>query len=120
RRLHAPVTAGHGGQGEVDDAEELAAWTDVVPVGDLLLRSATRHADRDAVVFPGERYTYAELLARASRVGRGLIALGVRPRQHVGLLAQNCIEFVEGLFAISLTGAVAIPINARHKTSELR
>lgn len=104
----------------MDDTEELAAWTDVVPMGDLLLRSASRHPDRDALVLPDERYTFSDLLARATQVARGLLALGVRPRQHVGLLAQNCIEYVEGLFGISLAGAVAIPINARHKTSELR
>lgn len=104
----------------MDDAQELAAWTGVVPMGDLLLRSAVQHPDRDAIVFPGERYTFDELLARTTQVARGLIALGVRPGQHVGLLAQNCIEYVEGLFAISLVGAVVIPVNARHKTSELR
>ena len=100
----------------MDDAEELAAWTDVVPIGDLLLRSAARYPDRDAIVFPGERWTFGELYARAAQVARGLIALGVQPGQHVGLLAQNCLEYVEGLFGICLTGGVVIPINARHKT----
>lgn len=104
----------------MDDAQELASWTDVVPMGDLLLRSAARHPDRVAVAFPGEHHTFGHLYERASQVARGLIALGVRPGQHVGLLEQNSVEYVEGLFGISLTGAVAIPINARHKTSELR
>lgn len=104
----------------MDDEQELATWTDVVPLGDLLLRSAVRHPERVAVAFPGERYTFTELSARASEVARGLIAIGVRPGQHVGLLAQNCIEFVEGLFGASMAGAVVIPINARHRTSELR
>jgi acyl-CoA synthetase (AMP-forming)/AMP-acid ligase II len=108
------------GQNVMDDAQELAAWTDVVPMGDLLLRSAARFPERVAVVFPGERYTFGELFARATQVARGLIALGVQPGQHVGLLAQNTIEYVEGLFGVALTGAVVIPINARHKTSELR
>ena len=104
----------------MDDAQELASWTPVTPVGDLLLRSAARYPDRDAVVFPGERYTFAQLWERASVVARGLLGLGVKRGQHVGLLARNGIEYVEGLFGISLTGAVVIPVNARHKTSELR
>jgi fatty-acyl-CoA synthase/long-chain acyl-CoA synthetase len=103
----------------VDDAQELATWTEVLPLGDLLVRSAAQHPDRDAVVFPGARYTYAELLERATQVARGLLAVGVRPRQHVGLLAHNQVEFVEGLFGAALAGAVIVPINARHKTSEL-
>ena len=104
----------------MDDAQELAAWTGTTPVGDLLLRSATRYPDRDALVFPGERYSFAELWQRASAVARGLLGLGVRRGQHVGLLARNSVEYAEGLFGIALLGAVVIPVNARHKTTELR
>lgn len=103
----------------MDDAQELATWTEVLPLGDLLLRSADRHPDRDALVFPGERHTFAGLARRATDVARGLVALGVRPGQHVGLLAQNTVEYVEGLFGVALCGGVVVPINARHKTSEL-
>ena len=104
----------------MDDAQELASWTGVTPVGDLLLRSAAAYPDRDALVLPGERYTFGQLWERACGITRGLLGLGVQRGQHVGLLARNGIEYVEGLFGISLTGAVVIPINARHKTSELR
>jgi fatty-acyl-CoA synthase/long-chain acyl-CoA synthetase len=104
----------------MDDTQELASWTGVVPVGDLLLSSAARYPDRDAVVFPGERYTFGQVWERAALVARGLIGLGVQPGQHVGLLAQNSIEYVEGLFGTALAGAVVIPINARHRTSELQ
>jgi acyl-CoA synthetase (AMP-forming)/AMP-acid ligase II len=103
----------------VDDAQELATWTEVLPLGDLLIRSAALYPHRDAIVFPDSRYTFTDLLERATRVARGLVAVGVRPRQHVGLLAHNQVEFVEGLFGAALAGAVVVPINARHKTSEL-
>ena len=103
----------------MDDAQELATWTEVLPLGDLLIRSAALYPHRDAIVFPDSRYTFTDLLERATRVARGLVAVGVRPRQHVGLLAHNQVEFVEGLFGAALAGAVVVPINARHKTSEL-
>jgi len=103
----------------VDDEQELATWTEVLPLGDLLLRSATLHPDRDAIVFPDSRYTFGQLEERAMQVARGLLAVGVQPRQHVGLLAHNQVEFIEGLFGAALVGAVVVPINARHKTSEL-
>jgi fatty-acyl-CoA synthase/long-chain acyl-CoA synthetase len=103
----------------VDDAQELATWTEVLPLGDLLVRSATLYPERDAIVFPDSRYTFSEVLERATSVARGLLAVGVQPRQHVGLLAHNQIEFIEGLFGVALAGAVVVPINARHKTSEL-
>jgi fatty-acyl-CoA synthase/long-chain acyl-CoA synthetase len=94
-------------------------WAEVSSIGDLLVRSAHQHPERDALVFPGARYTYTELYDRARQVTRGLIALGVRPGDHVGLLASNSIEYVAGFFAISLLGGVVVPLNARHKAAEL-
>jgi acyl-CoA synthetase (AMP-forming)/AMP-acid ligase II len=104
----------------MDDATELETWNEVAPLGDLLIRSAALYPHRAAFVLPGARYTFAELRDRALRVARGLLALGVKPRDHVGLLSHNGIEFVEGLFGVALMGGVVVPINARHKTSELR
>jgi acyl-CoA synthetase (AMP-forming)/AMP-acid ligase II len=46
-------------------------------------------------------------------------AMGVKPRDHVGILMHTCPDFVEFLFAVAFCGAVAVPINARYKSSEL-
>jgi acyl-CoA synthetase (AMP-forming)/AMP-acid ligase II len=43
----------------------------------------------------------------------------VRPGDHVGLLAPNGTEFVEGFFGIALLGGVIVPLNARHKAAEV-
>ena len=91
----------------------------VTTIGDLLLTAADRHPDAEALVFPDFRMTYAQLAARALERARSLQALGVRPREHVGLLLPTCPEFVEFFFAIALCGAVAVPINARYKPHEL-
>lgn len=95
-------------------------WTEATPIGDLLVRAASRHPDRDAVVFLDNRYTYAEVLERAMLVARGLLGLGVRPRDHVGIFCTNGIEFIEAFFGVALAGAVAAPINARYKVTELK
>lgn len=94
-------------------------WTEVSPLGDLLIKSAHRHPQRDALVFPEARCTFAELLDGATGVARGLLALGVRPGDHVGLLASNNIEFMHAFFGIALMGAVVVPLNVRHKATEL-
>ena len=62
----------------------------VTTIGDLLLTAADRHPDAEALVFPDFRMTYAELAARALERARSLQALGVRPREHVGLLLPTC------------------------------
>ena len=94
-------------------------WTEASPIGDLLVRSAAEHPDRDALVFPAQRVTYAELLAGARHVARGLLAVGVRPGENVALLAPNGVEYVEAFFAVSLVGGVVVPLNARHRAEEL-
>ncbi|MFC9838732.1 class I adenylate-forming enzyme family protein [Rhodococcus sp. NPDC127530] len=94
-------------------------WCNVTPLGDLLVRGAHLHPDRDLIVFPDARFTYAQVLDGAIAVARGLLALGVGSGDHVALLAPNGIEFVEGLFGSTLIGAVVVPLNARHKAKEL-
>jgi acyl-CoA synthetase (AMP-forming)/AMP-acid ligase II len=91
----------------------------VTTLGDLLLIAADRYPDSPALIFPGQRLSYAELAARALTRARSLQALGVRPHEHVGLLLPTSFEFVELLFAIALCGAVAVPLNARYKYNEL-
>ncbi|MFC6284846.1 MULTISPECIES: class I adenylate-forming enzyme family protein [Polaromonas] len=94
-------------------------WTEVSPLGDLLVKSANRHPNRDALVFPESRVTYSQLLDGAMRVARGLLAQGVKRGEHVGLLASNSSDFVQAFFGISLMGAVVVPLNVRHKATEL-
>ncbi len=91
----------------------------VTTLGDLLLIANDRSPGAPALILPDERLTYAQLTERAIARARALQALGVKPRDHVGLLLPTCIEFVEFLFAIALCGAVAVPLNARYRYSEL-
>jgi len=91
----------------------------VTTLGDLLLLAADRYPDSPALILPGLRLSYRQLADRALTRARSLKALGVQPREHVGLLLPTSAEFVELLFAIALCGAVAVPMNARYKHNEL-
>jgi acyl-CoA synthetase (AMP-forming)/AMP-acid ligase II len=99
---------------------DLVLAEDVMPLSHLLLRSAKRDPDREALVFPDERLTYRELTDRAWGIAKSLLALGVQPGEHVGFLMTNHPDLVATYFAISLAGAVVVPINARYRTTELR
>ena len=122
RALKQPKPSGRRARtrGAAPDFEDLARLRiKVTTIGDLLLTAADQYPDTLALVFPDERYTYAELARRALRRARSLQALGVRPRDHVGILMHTCAEFVELFFAIALCGGVIVPINARYKSGEL-
>lgn len=93
--------------------------TEVSTLGDLLIRAATQNPDRDALVLPGQRATYDQMRVGAVRTAQSLHALGVRSGDRVGILIPNCIEYAQTLFGIALLGAVAVPLNARHKAAEI-
>ena len=92
---------------------------DVTTLGDLLLKAFDRYPEHPALIFPDSTWTYRELVSRAMRTARGLTALGVKPRDHVGILMPTSPELVEMLFAVALCGAAGVLINARYKSAEL-
>ena len=94
-------------------------WFEVSPIGDLLVRGAHLQPTRDAVVFPAQKRSYRQLCDNAIQVARGLMALGIRPGEHVGLISANSPEFIEGFLGASMLGCVVVPINARHKAIEI-
>ena len=91
----------------------------VTTLGDLLLDAWDRYPDRAALIFPDSRRTYAQLVANAMRIARGLRAMGVKPRDNVGILMPTSPALVEMLFGVALCGAVAVLINARFRSAEL-
>jgi acyl-CoA synthetase (AMP-forming)/AMP-acid ligase II len=73
----------------------------------------------DALVLPGRRLSRADLGQAARRWAKALVAAGVAPGAHVGLLFNSGSDFVEAMFGVAMAGAVAVPINARYQPREL-
>jgi fatty-acyl-CoA synthase len=94
-------------------------YTEFSTLGDLLVKSAQHYGDNDLLIFPERRVTYTQMHDMAYRRARALVAAGMGPGSHIGILMANCIEYVEYLMAVQLIGGMAIPINARYKSSEL-
>ena len=92
---------------------------DILTLSALLTTAAEKRPNEDALVFPDNRQSYAELYANARRWAKAFMALGVEPKAHVGLLMTTQPEFVEALFGAALAGAGAVPINARYAPAEL-
>jgi Acyl-CoA synthetases (AMP-forming)/AMP-acid ligases II len=85
----------------------------------LLDRCAGEFPDRPLVVTDEQTITYAETAAWSRRLADGLVALGVRRGDRVGLLMANYLEFTPLKFAIARAGAVAVPFNYLYRTEEL-
>lgn len=91
---------------------------------DLILSQALQPAldwrDRPAVSFEDVcTWSYAELAAQVNRIANGLLRLGCRPGERVGLLLRNCPEYISAYLAITRIGAIAVRINWRLTPAEL-
>ncbi|OYT47234.1 hypothetical protein B6U83_05300, partial [Thermoplasmatales archaeon ex4484_36] len=51
--------------------------------------AAENYPDRDAVLFDEQRISYKELDEKASRFAAGLLKIGVKPGERVGLWMPN-------------------------------
>ncbi|OZI24715.1 AMP-binding protein [Bordetella genomosp. 7] len=74
---------------------------------------AQAEPQRLALVYRGQRISYAELNLRAGRAAALLAEQGIQPGQVVALLMKNSAAFLELSLAISRAGAVLLPINYR-------
>lgn len=88
-------------------------------VGGTLARAADRFADHPALVYDGREATYAELFAQVVERARSLVGLGVKPGDHVGVLAPNCWDYVVLYYAIEMVGGCAVLLNARYRADDL-
>lgn len=82
-------------------------------------RCVEEFSDRPFVITDERTLTYADIAEWTRQLADGLITLGVRPGDHVGLLMANHPEFVAVKFAIARTGAVAVPFNYLYRQDEL-
>ena len=96
----------------------LPVWTPRT-LDQALDAAAAEFPDRPYVVTDERSWTYLEMRAWSERIAAALVAAGVRPGEHVGLLMANHPEFVAVKFGIARAGAVAVPINFLNRRDEL-
>ncbi|MEV7230850.1 (2,3-dihydroxybenzoyl)adenylate synthase [Polymorphospora sp. NPDC051019] len=87
--------------------------------GAFLRDRARTHADRTAVVDGRQRWTYAELDARADRLAAGLHDLGIRRGDRVIVQLPNVAEFFEVIFALFRLGALPVFALPPHRRTEI-
>jgi fatty-acyl-CoA synthase len=85
----------------------------------VLSQTADRFPDRPAVIYQGRRLTYRDLDEAVDQLARGLMALGVKKGDKIGLWMPNRPEWVVAYFAIARIGAVVVPMNTRYKAHEV-
>jgi fatty-acyl-CoA synthase len=90
-------------------------------IGDALDEAAARWGGNEALVSCHQniRWTYAELRAKADEFAAGLIALGLKPGERVGIWSPNCAEWLLTQYATAKAGLILVNINPAYRLSEL-
>jgi amino acid adenylation domain-containing protein len=69
------------------------------------------HPERIALRYHESVMTYAELNRRANRIAWKLINTGVKPGDHIAVMAQRCPEMVCAVWGILKSGAAYVPVD---------
>jgi fatty-acyl-CoA synthase len=90
-------------------------------IGANLRATVARHGDREALVVRWQDYraTYRQLWDATTRAARGLLALGVRPGDRVGIWSSNRFEWVVTQFATARLGAILVTVNPAYRANEV-
>jgi len=102
----------HGASGVELLSETIGARLDMV---------AAATPDADALIVPrqGVRWRYARLRDETDAFAAGLVALGLKPGDRIGIWSQNNAEWVVTQFATAKAGLVLVNINPAYRAHEL-
>ncbi|MGW2317438.1 amino acid adenylation domain-containing protein [Streptomyces sp. NPDC001680] len=104
----APAATGHAGAAGPAGARPPRDGT----LHALIEAAAERCPDVVAVSAQGESLTYAQLVARARRLGRELMRAGAGPDSFVGVVVDRSADAVVALLGTLFAGAAYVPVAA--------
>lgn len=74
---------------------------------------AAPHADKEFLIYEGERYTFGDVMARARKLSHRLVnEFGMTKDTKVAIAMRNFPEWFFAFIAVTGAGAVAVPVNA--------
>jgi amino acid adenylation domain-containing protein len=88
-------------------------------VHELFEQRVRAHPDAVAAVRGRQRWTYRELNARANRLGRALLARGLRREDPVAVVTERNLDWLAAVLAIFKAGGVYLPIEPHFPASRI-
>jgi len=86
----------------------------------LLMNTAQRYPDKEAIIFNERSITYDELEKWSNQLALALSELGVRVGDRVGIMLNKSIESIISLLGILKAGAAYVPIDPRAPVSRVK
>ena len=90
-------------------------------IDENLKKTVAKYADQEALICSHQNYraTYKEFYDQVIQVAKGLMALGVKRGERVGVWSPNCYQWTLLQYATAKIGAILVNINPAYRTSEL-
>jgi fatty-acyl-CoA synthase len=90
-------------------------------LGGMLEKWAHETPDQEFIVYPDRnlRFTYGQFDQRVNQMAKGLLSIGVKPGDKVGIWATNVPDWSTFMYATAKIGAILVTINTSYKLSEL-
>ncbi|RAO78577.1 AMP-binding protein [Methanothermobacter tenebrarum] len=90
-------------------------------IGEFLEKQVKKYPDKEFIVYPDRdlRFTYHEFNERVNLLAKGLLAIGLKKGDHLGIWATNVPDWLTFLFATAKIGVVLVTINTAYKSHEL-
>lgn len=93
-------------------------------LADMLIQSTEKYGDRPVFWSKGEDKefhptSYNQLYDMGIALAEALIQLGLKAREHVGVLADNRLEWILTDYAVQFSGAANVPRGTDVTESEL-
>jgi len=105
----APLSVGSA----VIDGHELPVFTKVPANLCELYRIGLTDADQDFLVYEAERYSFGEAFSAASKLARQLQEqYGIQTGDRVAVCGRNSPEWCLAYMAITMLGAIVVPMNS--------
>ena len=95
---------------------------DIIQAGviwEVLDKAANSVPDKTCYFFMGEEYTFRDVDEMSDRLACGLLELGIKKGDRIGIIALNQPEWVVSYFAAAKIGAAVVGLNVRYRDTEL-
>ena len=80
----------------------------------LMRRAAQHYSSREAIVHNETRLTFAQAWERGVRLANGLLSMGLKPGDRVGVLEDNSVEASDLFQAAAIANLVRVPLYPRN------
>ncbi|MCG8694500.1 MAG: AMP-binding protein [Minwuiales bacterium] len=90
-------------------------------IGEQFEQAVQRWGDREALVVRHQnvRWTFADLKERVDQCAAGLLAMGLKPGDRIGIWSPNNAEWAVTQFATAKAGLILVNINPAYRLAEL-